>query len=318
MSEYVIGVDLGGTRIRVALLDSALNVLERHETSTLAEEGPDAVIGRIIDLTRIVLDKNPNVRGLGLSSPGPLNPLTGIVLAPPNLPGWHSVPLVQKLETALNVPVFIGNDANVAVLAEATRGAAKGCKNAIYLTLSTGIGGGVLVDNRLLLGQEGFAAEIGQMLLVVNGKATTLEKEAAGLALGRQARAALQQGRESVLLELTGGDIERVDAALVGKALLQNDALAEEIVARAGWMIGVGIASLLHLFNPEVIVIGGGVSNMGDPLFEPMHQSIKDNVIDDGYLQHLRIEKTALGDNVSIIGAAALVLTEGGLIMPLE
>ena len=311
MSDIIIGVDLGGTQIRVARLDSQLNILAREAILTEAEHGPDHVIDRMIGLIKAMLPPpGTRVIGVGVSSPGPLNPITGMVIDPPNLPGWTEVPLVQRLRDALGLRVYIGNDANVAVLAEVARGAAQGCKHAIYLTLSTGIGGGVLVDGRLLLGQKGYAAELGHILMVVDGRAVTLEKLAAGLSLARQAREALEQGRESRLRDLCGGDLARIDSALIGQAAAEGDRLALEIVERAGYFIGVGIASYLHIFNPEIIVIGGGVSKLGDYLFEPMHRAIHENVISQGYLENLRIEKAILGDNVSVIGAAALVALE--------
>ncbi|MBZ0291775.1 MAG: ROK family protein, partial [Anaerolineae bacterium] len=198
MSEVIIGVDLGGTQIRAARLDRQLNILDRKAILTEAIHGPDHVIARMVGLIREVLPApETKVVGIGVSSPGPLNPMTGMVVDPPNLHGWTRVPLVQRLQDALDLPVFIGNDASVAVLAEVARGAAQGAKHAIYITLSTGIGGGVLVDGRLLLGQQGYAAHIGHMSMVVEGeKITSLEKEAAGPSLARQARDAIMQGRD--------------------------------------------------------------------------------------------------------------------------
>lgn len=314
MSQAIIGVDLGGSRIRVARLDPDLNILERQETATLAEEGPDRVIGRMSDLIRALLPKDGTpVMGIGVSSPGPLNPFTGVVLAPPNLPGWHSIPLAQILQDAFDVPAYVGNDANVAVLAEAARGAAKGCKHAIYITLSTGIGGGVLIDGRLLLGKEGFGAEIGHTILVVDGRVSSLEKEAAGPAIARQTRVRIARGEQSVIKQMVGGELARIDSRIVSEAARQGDELALSIVRRTGWIIGLGMVSLLHLFNPEIIVFGGSVSNMGEMLFEPIRKTIRENVLDEGYLNGLRIEMAALGDNVSVVGGAALVLTQGGV-----
>lgn len=313
MSQTIIGVDLGGSRIRVARLDQDLNILERQETATLAEEGPDRVIGRISDLIRALLPKDGTpVMGIGVSSPGPLNPFTGVVLAPPNLPGWHSIPLAQILQDTFGVPAYVGNDANVAVLAEVARGAAKGCKHAIYITLSTGIGGGVLIDGRLLLGKEGFGAEIGHTILVVDGRVSSLEKEAAGPAIARQTRVKIARGEQSIIKQMVGGELARIDSRIVSEAAHQGDELALSIVKRVGWIIGLGMVSLLHLFNPEIIVFGGSVSNMGELLFEPIRRTIRENVLDEGYLNGLRIEMAALGDNVSVVGGAALVLTRGG------
>jgi glucokinase len=308
----IIGVDLGGTRIRAALLDDNLSILMRDETLTLGEEGPDAVIGRMMDLIRNVWPQSGPVLGVGVSSPGPLDPVTGVVLAPPNLPGWHHVPLAQRLKEAFNVPVYVGNDANVAVLAEVARGAARGCKHAIYVTLSTGIGGGVLIDGRLLLGHGGFAAEIGHMVMLINGQELRFEQAAAGPALAKQARERIEQGAESIISQLVQGDLSRIDSKIVGQAAAQGDALALEIVQRAGRLIGLGLTSLLHLFNPEILVIGGGVSKMGSLLLDPMRAAIRESVIYEGYIDRLRIEMAALGEDVSIIGAAALVHTQGG------
>lgn len=314
----IIGVDLGGTRIRAALLDDNLSILMRDETLTLGEEGPDAVIGRMADLIRSVWPQGESVLGIGVSSPGPLDPVTGVVLAPPNLPGWHHVPLAQRLNEAFRVPVYVGNDANVAVLAEVARGAARGCKHAIYVTLSTGIGGGVLIDGRLLLGHGGFAAEIGHMVMLINGHELRFEQAAAGPALAKQARERIEQGAESIISQLVQGDLSRIDSKIVGQAAAQGDALALEIVQRAGRLIGLGLTSLLHLFNPEIVVIGGGVSKMGSLLLDPMRAAIRESVIYEGYIDRLRIEMAALGEDVSIIGAAALVHTQGGQVPLLE
>lgn len=314
----IIGVDLGGTRIRAACLDSDLNILNRTETLTLGEEGPDRVIDRMIETIRQVWPQGEKVEGIGVSSPGPLDPATGVVLAPPNLPGWRDIPLAQRLREAFDTTTYVGNDANVAVLAEVARGAAVGCKHAIYVTLSTGIGGGVLIDGRLLLGYGGFAAEIGHMVMVIDGQELRLEQVAAGLALARQAREGIEQGRQSIMLDMAQGDLSRIDSKIVGQAAHQGDALALDIVQRAGHVIGLGLTSLLHLFNPEIIVIGGGVSQIGDLLFQPMQAAMRASVIYEGYIDRLRIEKAALGEDVSIIGAAALVHTQGGLIPLLE
>jgi glucokinase len=314
----IIGVDLGATRIRAALLDDDLNLLERSETLTLSVDGPDAVIERICEQIRAVWPDNETVRGIGVSSVGPLDPVNGVIVAPPNMPGWHEVPLGARLHEAFGVPVYIGNDANVAALAEAARGAAQGCKNAIFITLSTGLGGGIIIDGRLLLGDSGYAAEVGSMIVIEDGQATTWEKVAAGPAIAQQAQAHIERGDETIMREMVQGDLTRVDARVVGEAAQQGDPVAVEIVQRAGHVIGLGLTTLLHLFNPEIIVIGGSVSRIGDLLFQPMHAAIRDTVIYEGYVDHLRIEMAALGDDVSLIGGAALVNTKGGMISLLE
>ena len=310
----IIGVDLGATRIRAALLDDDLNLLERTETLTQSAEGPDAVIDRICEQIRTVWPEDGQVRGIGVSSVGPLDPERGVIVAATNMPGWYEIPLGQRLQNVFNVPVFVGNDANVAALAEAARGAAQGCKHAIYITLSTGLGGGIIIDGRLLMGRNGYAAEVGSMIVIENGQATTWEKVAAGPAIGEQAQARIAQGEESMMQAMAQGDLSRIDARVVGEAAQQGDPLAVDIVQRAGRIIGLGLTTLLHLFNPEIIVIGGSVSQIGDLLFNPMHAAIQENIIYEGYLDNLRIEMAALGEDVSVIGGAALVNTEGGVI----
>jgi len=314
----IIGVDLGGTRIRAARLDDDLKLLERRETLTLSEQGPDAVIERICEQIQAVWPATGDVQGIGVSSPGPLEPATGVIVSATNLPGWHNVPLGQRLEDRFGVPVYVGNDANVAALAEVARGAARGCKHVIYVTLSTGLGGGIIVDGRLLLGRNGFAAEVGSMMVIEDGQATTWELVAGGPPIAQKARERLIEDETSIMREMVGGDLSKVDAKLVGQAAAQGDALALEIVHRAGYIIGLGMTSLLHLFNPEILVIGGGLSQMGDLLFEPMRAAIHENIIYEGYLTDLRIELAALGEDVALIGGAALVRTQGGLVPLLE
>jgi glucokinase len=318
MSHWIIGVDLGGTNVRAARLDQDLQIEQREEENTRSSEGFESTIERIKALIHKVMPQDRSqVAGIGISAPGPLNPITGVVVAPPNLAGWHNVPLGDILHEEFHVPVYVGNDANVAAIAEVAMGAAKGYRFAIYITLSTGIGSGIIDEGRLILGKEGLGAEAGHLPLLLDGdRVSSLEKEAAGRALARQARARIQAGAVSSLVKdmesMSEKDWERRGATYVGKAAAAGDALALEIVRRCGKVVGLGIVSLLHLFNPEIIVIGGGVSRIGDLLFEPMHAAIQTYCLDKAYWEHLKIVPAVLGDNVSIIGAGALVLTKGG------
>ena len=303
----IVSVDLGGTRLRAACLDEELKILKRRETLTRAADGKDAVLGRMQALIAEVWPQDLPVTGIGISSPGPLDPQRGVVLAPPNLPDWQQVPLAALLEAHFAVPVRLGKDANLALLAEVALGAARGCRNALYMTLSTGIGGGVLSDGNLLLGHRGLAMEIGSTMLLVNGRATRLEAEASGPALADQARRRIAAGEATLLRTMAGGELTRVDAALVGQAARQGDPLALELVRRAGSLIGLGLTSLLHLLNPEIVVIGGGMSQIGEVLLQPLRETIDRHVIYEGFTRDLRIEMAQLGQDVSLVGAAALV-----------
>lgn len=314
MTEVIIAVDLGGTRVRAARLSERLDILAREETLTESTAGLDATLGRIKDLIRTVWPTDgATVAGIGISAPGPLNPVTGVIVAPPNLKGWHNVPLGNILKETFAVPVYVGNDANVAALAETVLGAARGCRNVVFITVSTGIGSGMICDGKMLLGTTGLAAEAGHIIMIVDGKVSSLEKESAGPALARKARDRIQSGENSLMSALVKGDLAGITGATVGHAVEQNDPLALEIVAEGGRILGLGMVSLLHLFNPEVLVFGGGVSQIGEPLFAPMRQAIQQHCIDRAYWQDLRIEPAALGENVSIYGAAALVATHGGV-----
>ncbi len=315
MNEMIIGVDLGGTRLRAAVLDRDLTIIERRETLTGAQDGVEATTERMLSFIEVTLRESSaeKIAGIGISCPGPVNPNAGLLVAPPNLPGWHNVPLVQMFQKQFGHTTYIGNDANVAALAEASRGAARGYRNVIFITISTGIGGGIISDGRLLLGRDGLAAEVGHMSLIVGDEVTTLEKEAAGPALARKARARIEAGAESAIRDLVEGDLSRITGSVVGKAALSGDPLAVEIVQRGAFVVGLGMASLLHVFNPEIIVIGGGVSNIGALLFDTIRETMEKHVIDRAYTQELVLKPAGLGENVSVIGAAALVLTRGGV-----
>ncbi len=314
MSNTLISVDLGGTQIRAARLDTRLNIIDRYETLTLAHEGYAPTMERIKDAIRHVLPtEGETLLGIGISAPGPLNPVTGVIVAPPNLKGWHNVPLSDLLQEAFGVPVYCGNDANVAALAEVARGAARGYRHAIYITISTGIGGGIVYDGRLILGKDGLAAEAGHIqLLIADGRVSSLEKEAAGPSLVRRARAKIEGGQKSLISDLLGGDLSAMTARTIREAAHEGDALALETVEYCGLCVGLGIVSLLHLFNPEVVVIGGGVSNIGKVLFDKIEATIKEYALDEAYWRDLKIASAELGGDVSVVGAAALVLTYGG------
>lgn len=316
MTDYLIGLDLGGTRLRAACLDTDFNILKRTETLTLADEGLEATLERIKSSLRSVLpDDKSSVKGIGLSVPGPANPQTGVVVAPPNLPGWRDVPIVDILHDEFDLPVYLGNDANVAALAEVSLGSAQEHQHAIYITVSTGIGGGIINDGRLILGKAGLGGEIGHMVVVIedNGvtRVSSLEKEAAGPALARQARERIDTGEKSVLTQMANGDLAAVDGKMIGDAANDGDPLALDIVKRGGRLVGMGVVNLLHVFNPEVVIIGGGVSYIGDIWFDEVRATVKDNTLSDEYWNNTPIIPSKISEDVSLLGAGMLVLTKG-------
>ncbi|MDQ0338670.1 glucokinase [Caldalkalibacillus uzonensis] len=274
---FIIGVDLGGTLIRAGLFTEAGEMLDREERDTLAAEGPEAVISRIKEAVFHVCDRqgidvrHDQIMGLGIGCPGPLNPYPGVVLSPPNLPGWEHIPLRDILSEAFNVPVYLNNDANAAVLGEYYYGSSKGTNNLIYMTISTGIGSGVLIDGRLLLGENGNAGEVGHMVVDVNGPVCgcgnkgCLEAIASGTGIVKRTKAKLTQTEQASPLR----DIDGFTARHVFEAAKAGDPLAMEIVEETRYYLGVGIANIINLYNPQKIVFGGGVSKAGDFLLKP-------------------------------------------------
>ncbi len=312
--QVFIGIDLGGTRIRAARYTADLALEQRTETKTLAKEGQDAVIRRMIQEAQSVWPSDgAHVAGIGISAPGPVNPSRGVVVHPPNLKGWHDVPLVEIFQGQLGVPTYLGNDANVAALAEATMGAGRGYRDVLFFTISTGIGGGVISDGKLLIGSEGLGAECGHIIMVVDDEIHDWEYQAAGPGIARQAREAIQKGEKSVMLERAGGSIEAINGQIVGESANAGDPLAVKLIERAGKMIGLGIVSFLHTFNPQIVVLGGSVAEgTWDIMNKPMWDAIKKYSMDHAYWEKLMITKAELGENVSLIGAAALAMKKGG------
>jgi glucokinase len=317
MSSLIVAVDLGGTQIRAALCGIDGQIFRRVARLTEAKEGPDAVIARIFEAITEAIGDVPvaDVAGIGVGAPGPLNPITGVVLEAPNLPGWCNVPLRTLVSERFARPTFLGNDANVAALAEYQYGAGRGIRDMIYLTLSTGIGSGIIVDGRMLLGAEGLAAEAGHMIILPNGPVCgcgahgCLEALAAGPAIARDVVTKIKSGKKSRVIKLVDGDLNKVDAKVVNVAAQLGDKVAITAFRHAGTYLGIGIANLLRLFNPRMVVLGGSVTKAGPLLFDPMHEAIKANTL-PFYWEGLAITAAALGDDVGLLGAAALAVTE--------
>lgn len=310
--KYVVGVDLGGTQLRSVLIDRDGNLLAYQRTDTAAESGPNAVVGQIEQLIGMVTAQvnQQDVVGIGVGTPGPLDPFDGIVLEAPNLAGWINVPLKALLHERTGMPVVVGNDANAAALGEWRFGSGRGCQDFVYVTISTGIGGGVIANGSLLLGRKGMAGEVGHMTIQTDGplcgcgNVGCWEVVASGTALGRAAAAALERGHQSLINEIAAGS--PIEGWHISAAAERGDTLAQTLMRREGELIGVGVVNLLHLYSPERIALGGGVTkSMGQ--WDPFMR----HVVEERAMLPYRsasIERATLGDNVGVIGAAALVL----------
>ncbi|MHB1293854.1 MAG: ROK family protein [Anaerolineae bacterium] len=313
MDWFDLGVDLGGTQIRAALRSADGRIVSRAADKTLAEEGRERVIARILGAIRRAAGDTPfeRIRGIGIGAPGPLDPFEGTVLGAPNLPGWDCVPLQAIVSETFGVRARLGKDTNVAALGEHTFGAGRGVHNMIYMTISTGIGGGIIVDDRLLLGAGGFAGEIGHQVIVENGLPCNcgnygcVETIAAGPAIGRAGREAAAAGRGQRMLELAGGDSEAIGAPTVAEAARLGDATARAIIVRAANAVGIALANVCNVLNPEVIILGGGVTHVGDLLFDTVRATIAERAMPT--MRNVRVIPAALGDDVVLLGAIALL-----------
>ncbi len=322
VSEHpVIGIDLGGTKISTALVDSAEQIIAHDYRETHATEGPPVVIGRMLDGVRGVMAqagvRPSQVAAVGIGAPGPLDIEAGVVVAPPNLPGWDHVPLKRLIEDGLKITTFLENDANAAALGEHRFGAGRGTEHMIYVTVSTGIGGGLILDGRLYHGAGGMAGEIGHITVVPCGPLCgcgnrgCLEALASGTAIARQARERVARGMPTLIADLAEGNPERITAKLVAEAASQGDVEAQDILAEAMDYLGIGMANLVNLFNPQLIVIGGGLTNIGGALFGPVRRAIDRHAF-RAQAQAVRVVRAKLGDNVGVLGAAAVALARIG------
>lgn len=311
MGEF-IGVDVGGTLLRAARFDDEMTMLERVQTESLAEESGDAVVDRLITLVQQVLPEDPDdLSGIGMGVPGPIDAQAGVIIAPPNLP-WENLPVAGIIKDAIGKPVRLGNDADVAGLAEYHLGAGRGTQHMVYMTISTGIGGGIIASGELLTGR-GQGGEVGHMVVEPDGpqcgcgRIGHLEALASGTSIARIARERLEAGAQSDLLERVGGDLQKVTASAVGKAALDGDSLAIELVQTAGRYIGIGIASLMQVLNPDMFVLGGGVTRIGDLLFDAIREAAQEFVMHPRFIDDTPIVPAELGADVGVMGAALLV-----------
>ncbi len=310
MSTFV-AVDIGGTHIRAAAYESEnLTPLTYERTRSHAKE--PGIFDRLIKVIESIWPKDRSVEAIGISSPGPLDPANGIILATPNIPEWQAFPLTEKTSKHFSVPVFLDNDASLAALGEWKFGAGRGHQNVLFLTISTGIGGGVIVNDRLLHGYHGLAAELGHVTVLADngpecscGQKGHLEALAAGPSIVRFVREQMEAGEKSELRS-----VENLNAQEVAEAAKRGDALATAAYNRAGEYLGIGVASFLHIFNPSIVIFGGGVSQSGNLLFKPFEASLQAHVFYPRYLENLTITTADLGDDAGLLGALALAQSE--------
>ncbi len=315
---YILGVDLGGTNIVVgaATADGARQFALRSEP-TRGDEGADAVVARIArmietSITETIQETGASraaFRGVGIGAPGPLDREKGLVIVAPNL-GWRDFPLRDRVSRAVGLPAMLDNDANCATFGEWWLGAARGGRNVVGMTIGTGIGGGLILNGALYHGSSDVAGEIGHTTIDSTGRLCKcgnygcLEAYASGPAIAQRARELLAGDEPSSLADRVDGKLELLTARIVYEAAKEGDFLARLVVRDTARFLGAGIANLLNIFNPDVVVLAGGVTMAGDTLFEPLRAEVRRRAFRPA-VEACRIVPGTLGDAAGVLGAIA-------------
>jgi len=313
--RYIVGVDLGGTNIVVGTVaQDGSEILGIESAPTAAEKGPDAVVDRIVELVRRSIAQSPGkeIAGVGIGSPGPLDTKTGVVLLTPNL-GWHNMPLRDRVAKGVGLPTELDNDANCAVFGEWWRGAARGAEHVVGLTIGTGIGGGIVLGGDIYHGASDMAGEVGHMTIDSTGRRCKcgnygcLEAYASGPQIAARAVEGIESGADTALPRYVGGDLSKVTAQVVYEAAHDGDEYADEVVRDTAKFLGAGVASILNIFNPQVVVICGGVTLAGDKLFVPLRSEVKRRAFKPA-VDACRIVPGELTGTAGVWGAAAVFI----------
>jgi glucokinase len=310
----VLSVDIGGTKVLIALFSPDGQILARDVIPTLVKQGVNSVIERIHSaIDSLLIQKQlapPQLCGIGIACAGGIDTGRGMVVTPsPNMPGWENVPLRHIMEEKFHIESCVVNDASAAALGEHRFGAGRGVNHLVLLTLGTGIGGGIIADGRLYLGAVGAAAELGHMTIDADGpkcrcgNTGCLEMLASGTAVARETVNRLNKGEKSSLVQMVGGNLGKITAEQVGRAGRKGDALAIDILSRAAYYLGIGMVNVVNIFNPEMIVIGGGMAGLGEMLIGPGRRMVMERAfsISSGIV---RIVTAGLGNDAGIYGAA--------------
>jgi len=312
VDRTVIGVDLGGTNLRTAIVGSDGEILNKHKEATRAVDGWKKVVARLIDNIKSQLEigtrMGREVFAVGVGAPGVILVDKGIVVKSPNFPDWNNLPLKAELEKALKIPVFIENDANAAALGEKWRGAGRGIKSMIHLTLGTGVGGGIILDDKIWHGADGMAGELGHMTLIPDGRQCTCGNTGC-LEMYASARGIVQSFREELEKQKLPAEdtLKEITSEQVYQAAREGDAVARRVMKDMGRMLGIGIASLINIFNPERVVIGGGVKDAWPLFIGATHEEIMKRAFQVP-AERTDIVPSLLGDDAGMVGAAAVAL----------
>ncbi len=309
-----VGIDLGGTSIKAGLVDEQGKILCKATCPTLVERGARPVVDDMAKLSLEVIEKGgytvDDVKAIGVGLPGIQDPRTGIVPFCTNL-YWHEVPVIEWMQETINKPIYIGNDATVAGLAESVAGVSAGIENSVFLTLGTGVGGGIVLGGKVYSGTNGVGSELGHMITVIDGEKCTCgnrgcwERYASATALIRMGREAAEKHPESLIAASVNGQLDDITAKTVIDAAKAGDEVANEVFERYVYYLCAGLVNIINFLDPEVIVLGGGVSHAGQFLLDAVNRRLPSMVFYKT-MPYARVALATLGNDAGIIGAAML------------
>jgi len=314
-TKYIIGMDVGGTKLATVVADAEGQILQKVKQPTEAEKGAEHVISTLFSMVYATLDlanlKLNDILGIGVSFGGETDTKTGMVY--PHLPGWEDIPLRDKIEAEFNLPTIIENDANAGALAEWMFGAGRGYDYVVYMTMGTGIGGGIIANGEIFHGASDTAGEVGHQMLLPDGplcrcgRHGCLEALCAGPGIARRAKEAIQKEKDTLILELANGDIDAVKSEFVVEAAKKGDALANKLIQETGFYMGWGIANIVNIVNPDVVIIGTIAVAAGDLLLNPIRENVVKYAMNRS-AEVVKILPAQLGEIVGDLAAVALVI----------
>jgi glucokinase len=317
MPAPTIGIDVGGTKIAAGVVDASGAIVARRQVPTASDE-PSQILSAMVKVALELKAAAPVAAAIGVGAAGLVDFARGVILGAPNL-AYRNVGVRAALEDRLGLPTVVDNDANVAALGEALFGAGRGAGDQIMITVGTGIGGGIVIGGHIYRGAHGLGAELGHMVMDPDGPVCGCgnrgcwEAVASGNALGRLARERIEGGAGPELLASVGGDLDAITGELVGKAAVAGDAFARDVVASIGRLLGIGLASIVNIFDPDVIVVGGGAAaGTGEILLGPAREAMSEHILGTEWRPAVRVVPAALGNDAGIVGAAALAAEMAG------
>lgn len=317
MSSHVVGIDIGGTKLATVVADKDGNILQKVRKPTESERGPRHAVQLLLEMVDEVIAlgglRCEDISGIGVSCGGPLDTKTGIIYSPPNLPGWDALPLKEMIESEFHIPTVIENDANASALAEARFGGGRGYDYVLYMTMSTGIGGGIVANGKIYHGANDSAGEVGHQILLPDGPLCgcgqygCLEALCSGPAIARRAQGAIGDQSHTKILALADGQIDHVRSEHVLQAAREGDALAIALVEETAYYMGWGIANLVNILNPQIVLLGTIAVAAGDLLLDPIRRTVTEMAMQRP-LESVKIMPAELGDSIGDLAAISLVI----------